>query len=104
MSDTKKDREEQGDLLVREKTTKPKRYKVLLHNDDYTTMEFVVWVLQSIFKHTPASSTRLMLAIHRKGVGVAGVYAKEIAETRLEQTLAAARDRGHPLQCTMEQE
>jgi len=102
MSDRK--REEQGDVLTKARTDKPKRYKVILYNDDYTTMEFVVWVLRNIFKHTPASSTRLMLAIHRKGLGVAGVYAKEIAETRVDQTLAAARDRGHPLQCTMEEE
>lgn len=101
---TDKKRQEEGDVLTRERTEKPKRYKVILYNDDYTTMEFVVWVLRSIFKHTPASAVRLMQAIHRTGIGVAGVYAKEIAETRVDQTLAAARERGHPLQCSMEEE
>lgn len=102
MADQK--REGQGDVLTRDKTEKPKRFKVIIHNDDYTSMEFVVHVLQNIFKHTPASATRLMLAIHRTGIGVAGVYSKEIAEIRVEQTLSLAREHGHPLQCTMEQE
>lgn len=102
MSDTNK--KTQGDVLEDTRTEKPKRYKVLIHNDDYTTMEFVIFVLQTVFKHTPASATRLMLQIHRSGVGVAGVYAKEIAETRLEQTIDLARTAGHPLQCTMEPE
>jgi len=97
-------RDEQGDLLTKKKTKKPRRYKVVIHNDDYTTMEFVVLVLRSIFKLTPAASTRLMLAIHKTGVGVAGVYAREIAEMRMEQVLQLAADQGHPLQCTMEPE
>lgn len=97
-------RDEHGDILLEEKTLKPKRYKVLIHNDDYTSQEFVVFVLQNIFKHSSASATRLMLAIHNTGLGVAGVYAREIAETRVEQTLSLARDVGHPLQCTMEPE
>ena len=82
----------------------PRKYKVLLHNDDYTTMEFVVWVLQSVFHHTPAGSTRIMLNIHRTGIGVAGVYGRDVAETRVEQVLMLAKDAGHPLQCTMEPE
>ena len=98
------ERKDQGDVLTKTRQEKPKRYKVLIHNDDYTTMEFVVYVLKTIFKHSPASSTRLMLAIHRVGMGVAGVYAKEIAETRVEQTMALSRETGHPLQCSMEQE
>ena len=102
MTDTKRDTD--GDLLTKETVERPKRYKVLLHNDDYTPMEFVVWVLQAVFKHGPAAATRLMLTVHRSGVGVAGVYAKEIAETRVQLTLAAARERGHPLLCTMEPE
>lgn len=102
MADRKRD--EQGEVLTRTKKKKPKKYKVLIHNDDYTAMEFVVWVLQTVFRHTPASATRLMLAIHRTGTGVAGVYTKEIAETRVEQTLTLAREAGHPLQCSMESE
>ncbi len=96
--------DERGDVLTRTKAKKPKRYKVLIHNDDYTRMDFVIFVLQTVFRHSPASSTRLMLQIHKTGLGVGGVYSKEIAETRVEQTLSLARDAGHPLQCTMEME
>lgn len=95
---------EQGDLLEQTKVEQPKRYKVLIHNDDYTSMEFVVHILTTVFRHSAASATRLMLQIHRSGLGVAGVYSKEIAETRVEQTLSQAREAGHPLQCTMEPE
>ncbi|MCB9680009.1 MAG: ATP-dependent Clp protease adapter ClpS [Alphaproteobacteria bacterium] len=98
------EREGQGETLTKTRTDKPKRYKVLILNDDYTSMEFVVFVLQSVFKHSPASATRLMLLIHRTGLGIAGVYAREIAETRMEQALALAHEAGHPLQCTMEPE
>lgn len=99
-------RDEQGDVQTRErsKAKKPRRYRVLLHNDDYTSMEFVVWVLQSIFHHSPASATRVMLHVHRNGIGVAGVYTRDIAETRVDQVLRNARESGHPLQCTMEPE
>lgn len=99
-----KDRDEKGEVLTRTRQKKPKRYKVIVHNDDYTTMEFVVHLLTSVFRHSPASATRLMLAIHKTGIGVAGVYTKEIAETRVEQALSYAREAGHPLQCTMESE
>lgn len=97
-------REEKSDTLTRERTQVPRKYKVLLFNDDYTTMEFVVFLLQSVFHHSPAEATRIMLSIHRNGVGVAGVYTREVAETRVAQVLELARDAGHPLQCTMEQE
>ena len=96
--------DEQSDVLERNKVEKPKKYKVLLLNDDYTTMEFVVWVLQRVFHLSQAASTRVMLHIHNSGVGVAGLYTREIAETRVHQVLRLARDAGHPLQCTMEPE
>ena len=67
-------------------------------------MEFVVHILQNVFNHSSASATRIMLHVHRNGVGVAGVFTREIAETRVEQTLSEARRTGHPLQCTMEPE
>ena len=105
MSDRRKDIGD-GEVLERTKvrTQPPPMYRVLLHNDDYTTMEFVVWVLQSIFKHSSAEATRVMLQIHKMGVGVAGIYTREIAETRCEQVLQAAEEAGHPLQCTTEPE
>jgi len=67
-------------------------------------MEFVVFVLQSVFRRSSAESTRIMLAIHKKGVGTAGVYTRDVAETRCEQVLALAEEAGHPLQCTTEPE
>jgi ATP-dependent Clp protease adaptor protein ClpS len=97
-------REEQGDTAVRERVEKPRKYKVLLHNDDYTTMEFVVFILQQVFKHSLPAATRIMLQCHRTGVGVAGVYTREVAETRVDEVLSLARENGHPLQCTMEPE
>jgi ATP-dependent Clp protease adaptor protein ClpS len=101
-------KDDQGDVLTHEDTKsrakKPPQYKVLILNDDYTTMEFVVYILTGIFRHTQASATRVMLHVHKKGIGVAGVYTHEIAETRVVQVLTAAREAGHPLQCIMEQE
>jgi ATP-dependent Clp protease adaptor protein ClpS len=82
----------------------PQMYKVLLHNDDYTSMEFVVAVLQTIFNHSEASATRIMLHIHHSGVGVAGVYSHEIAETKVRKVLALAKEAEYPLLCTMEPE
>jgi len=96
--------EDEGAVLTQSKTQRPRKYKVLIHNDDFTSMEFVVWVLQAVFRHTSASATRLMLAIHKDGMGVAGVYTREIAETRVEQVLTLSRKHEHPLQCTMEPE
>jgi ATP-dependent Clp protease adaptor protein ClpS len=91
-------------LLEATKTEKPKRYKVLVFNDDYTTMECVVHILTAVFRHSPASAHRLMIAIHRSGVGVAGVYAREIAEAKLEQATEIARGQGYPLQLDLEVE
>lgn len=101
---TRRRREDQGDVKTRERVDKPKMYKVLIHNDDYTTMEFVVHVLRNVFRHSQASATRVMLHIHRTGIGVAGTYTREVAETRVVQVLDLAREEGHPLQCTMEPE
>lgn len=97
-------RREEGDVKTAPKVDKPPMWKVVFHNDDYTTQEFVVWVLQEIFKHSPAAAHRIMLHIHRTGIGIAGIYTREVAETRVEKTLALAREVGHPLQVTMEPE
>jgi ATP-dependent Clp protease adaptor protein ClpS len=80
----------------------PPLYKVLLHNDDYTTMEFVVWVLQTVFHHDESTATSIMLHIHRTGIGVAGIYSYEIAETRASRVEALARGQEYPLRCTVE--
>lgn len=86
------------------KLARPPLYKVLLHNDDYTTMEFVVQVLQTVFHHDLERATRIMLHVHQRGVGVAGSYAMEIAETKAETVMAMAREAEFPLLCTVEPE
>lgn len=85
-------------------TKKPSMYKVLLLNDDYTPMEFVVLVLETFFNKSREDATRIMLHVHKKGVGLCGVYTFEVAETKVMQVLNAARQAQHPLQCTMEKE
>jgi len=103
------ERREQGDVRVVERTEtkkkveRPRRYKVLLHNDDYTTMEFVVMVLQDVFHKTAADATQIMLHVHRNGIGVAGVYTYEVAETKVAIVEAMARQHEFPLKCTMEE-
>ena len=82
----------------------PPMYKVLLLNDDYTTMEFVVEVLRYVFYKPLEEATRIMLNVHRNGVGLCGVYPYEIAETKVNTVDALARERGYPLKCTMERE
>ena len=79
-------------------------YKVLLLNDDYTPMEFVVHILERIFHKSGGEATQIMLHVHQKGIGVCGVYTYEIAETKVNQVVDIARRNRHPLQCTMEKE
>ncbi len=87
---------------VRPKTKKPSMYRVLLMNDDYTPMEFVVSILMGIFQKSPEEATRIMLNVHQAGVGTCGVYTFEIAETKVAQVMDAAKRNQHPLQCTLE--
>ena len=86
----------------RTKTKKPSMYKVLMLNDDYTPMEFVVHVLEQFFAKSHEEATRVMLHVHQKGVGICGVYTYEIAETKVSQTMDLAQQHQHPLQCTIE--
>jgi ATP-dependent Clp protease adaptor protein ClpS len=90
--------------LTRVRTKKPSMYKVLMLNDDYTPMEFVVDVLQHIFQKNREEATKIMLHVHQKGVGICGVYTYEVAETKVTQTVDYARKNQHPLQCTLEKE
>ena len=105
MSDPKNpDRDEDIEVEERQKTAVPKRYKVLFHNDDYTTMEYVVEVLRRFFHKSETEALHIMLTVHKKGKAVAGLYSREIAETKVEEVTADARDRGHPLMLTTEPE
>jgi ATP-dependent Clp protease adaptor protein ClpS len=107
MPDRPTRRREVGDVAVdtrtRQKLKKPRLYKVLLHNDDYTTMEFVVYVLQGIFHHPEGKAMQIMLHVHQHGIGVAGVYSREVAESRIAQVEGLARRHEFPLRCTMEE-
>jgi ATP-dependent Clp protease adaptor protein ClpS len=108
MSDGGNDREGgiKGDIATktRTRTQRPSLYKVLILNDDYTPMEFVVHVLERFFGKSREDATRIMLHVHHKGVGVCGVYTFEVAETKVAQVIEFARQHQHPLQCTMEKE
>ena len=98
--------ERQTGLLLkpRPKTKKPSMYKVLLLNDDYTPMEFVVHILERFFGKNRQEATDIMLHVHRRGVGVCGIYTYEVAETKVQQVMDFARANEQPLQCTMEKE
>ncbi len=110
LSKRRKDNDDDGGLSTitrpkaKSKTKKPKLYKVILHNDDYTTMEFVVHILQKIFHKNHAEATHVMLTVHQKGQAVVGVYTYDIAETKVQQVVEQARESGFPLLCTMEPE
>jgi ATP-dependent Clp protease adaptor protein ClpS len=102
--------EDEGDAGVvtvtqpKQKTKRPPLYKVLMHNDDYTTREFVVWVLESVFQKTEPEAIRIMMHVHMNGVGVAGIYTREIAETKAAKTERMAREQEFPLRLTVEPE
>jgi len=86
------------------KVDRPPLYRVLLHNDDYTTQEFVDWVLVNVFKHDPEAAHRIMMNVHMHGVGVAGIFPFEIAESKAQKTMTLAREAEFPLLCTLDPE
>lgn len=91
-------------LKDRQKLSRPRRYKVLLLNDHYTTMEFVVEILTQVFRRSHREAVKIMMSVHENGSGVAGVYVKSVAETKIQTVHELARDNEFPLRCTMEQE
>ncbi|RJQ50159.1 MAG: ATP-dependent Clp protease adaptor ClpS [Desulfobacteraceae bacterium] len=104
MSKFESEHEDQAASDIKDDTDEPPIYKVLLHNDDYTTMEFVVEVLMHVFNKPVAEATRIMLNVHKQGVGLCGYYSYEIAETKVEAVHVLAVENGFPLKCTMEKE
>jgi len=102
MNGSRPETEEQLASKTEEEVGEPPMYRVLLHNDDYTTMEFVVELLMHIFKKSIEEATRIMLNVHRNGKGVCGVYTYEVAETKVAMVHELARERGFPLKSTME--
>jgi ATP-dependent Clp protease adaptor protein ClpS len=98
------DLEGEVELEQRRKPAHPKRAKVMFHNDDYTTMEYVVFVLRKFFHKSETEALHVMLTVHKKGKAVAGVYPKEVAETKVAEVTRDARDHGHPLLVTAEPE
>jgi len=93
------------ETVEREKTRlkEPKMYRVILLNDDYTSMDFVVSILETVFRKTPAEAVQIMLQVHNKGSGLAGVYTREIAEAKVTLVHNRAEESGYPLRCTMEE-
>ncbi len=104
MSEPRRGRESSPEAFADDEVREPRLYRVLLHNDDYTTMEFVVGVLMHIFKKNEAEAARIMLMVHTEGLGVCGLYPAEVAETKVSLVHQAARNAGFPLRCSMEEE
>ena len=96
----------QGDVALQDRTEtkRPELFKVLLHNDHYTTMEFVIEILATVFAKPIEEAVTVMLAVHEKGIGVAGVYPASVAETKISTVHARAQEEGFPLRCSMEPE
>ena len=92
------------DLLDKIQVKKPSNYVVIMHNDHYTTMDFVIEILMSVFNKNRAEATKIMLDVHQKGAGIAGIYAREIAETKAQMANEKSRAAGFPLKCSIEKE
>jgi ATP-dependent Clp protease adaptor protein ClpS len=104
MSQLTPDLEDAVAVRTDKKVKEPPMYKVLLHNDDYTTMEFVVQVLMFVFHKPMTDATRIMLNVHEQGIGVCGLYPYQVAETKVDTVHALAREKGFPLKCSMEKD
>ena len=104
MSEYNPELEEGVDSEIRDELREPPMYRVLLHNDDYTAMDFVVEILMLVFNKLPEEAVNIMLNVNRKGIGLCGVYTYEVSETKVETVHAIARGQGFPLKCTMEKE
>jgi ATP-dependent Clp protease adaptor protein ClpS len=104
MAKKKGNTKKENSVQLKDRVQRPRKYKVIMHNDDFTPMEFVTGVLEQFFNHSPASATRVMLSIHKDGIGVAGIYSREIAETKKERVLQISRENGFPLLVTTEAE
>jgi len=96
--------EESADSITEEEVKEPSMYKVLLHNDDYTTMDFVVAILMGVFNKSMEESILIMMSVHRQGIGICGLYTFEVAETKMNSVHALAREKGFPLRCSIEKE
>ncbi|MBF0545703.1 MAG: ATP-dependent Clp protease adapter ClpS [Candidatus Riflebacteria bacterium] len=104
MADTKHNTFEETIEKTRSITKKPPLFKVFLMNDDYTTMEFVVYILEEFFQKASVEAVQIMLHVHKNGKGLAGIYTKDIAQTKVSQVHSEARKRGFPLKCSVERE
>ena len=107
MANRADDQDQTGEALkerIQEKTKEPALYGVVLLNDDYTTMEFVIHVLEAVFQKSPAEAYRVMMQVHVNGRGIAGVYPWEVAETKVDTVTSMARDAGYPLRAALEDE
>jgi ATP-dependent Clp protease adaptor protein ClpS len=101
-SETERDEQSGVATIRKEKVQPPRMYKVLMHNDDYTTMEFVILVLQKFFNKNHAESQAIMLEVHTRGFGICGIFTYEVAESKAAKVVKYARENGHPLKCTTE--
>jgi ATP-dependent Clp protease adaptor protein ClpS len=98
------DKEEQSGTVTKDKLEPPRMYKVIMHNDDYTTMEFVLHVLQKYFSKNHDDAYAIMLEVHTRGFGICGIYTFEVAESKVAKVIKYARENGHPLKCSTEPE
>jgi ATP-dependent Clp protease adaptor protein ClpS len=94
---------EKSDIHAEEALSEPNQYKILMHNDHYTSMNFVVQVLETVFNKPPSEAVQIMLTVHQNGVGLCGIYTAEIAETKVDTVHTLAKDHGFPLKCSMEE-